>query len=75
MEPIVANLEVMTYLPLSKGMGDIMGLLLWDVQPSWKQYRTGCFWLPVLTPDAFACWWCTCGVTWDAVPVFPNSST
>ena len=22
----------------------------------------------VLPPDAFACWWRPCGVTWDAVP-------
>ena len=23
---------------------------------------------PTLRSDAFACWWCPCGVTWDAVP-------
>ena len=23
---------------------------------------------PTLTPDALACWWRPCGVTWDAVP-------
>ena len=23
---------------------------------------------PTLPPDLFACWWCPCGVTWDAYP-------
>ena len=23
---------------------------------------------PTLLPDEFASWWCSCGVTWDAVP-------
>ena len=38
--------------------------------PSQQRHRTGCRLSPVRTlplqPDAFACWWRPCGVTWDA---------
>ena len=45
--------------------------------PSWQKYTTVAVGptvtrslvqtLPLL-PNAFACWWCPCGVTWDAAP-------
>ena len=40
--------------------------------PSWQRHSlrvgTGLSSNPTLPPDAFACWWRSCGVTWDAVP-------